>query len=58
MTREIDIAERQALAQPRDFPEDMRDDASGWNVCQDCLRCFVGLPTRIQCRVCEMRKTV
>lgn len=57
MTREIDIAERQALAQPRDFPEDMRQETT-WNVCQDCLRCFVGLPTRIQCRVCEMRKTV
>lgn len=57
MTREIDIAERQALAQPRDFPEDM-DKETTWNVCQGCLRCFVGLPRRIVCRVCEQRKTV
>jgi hypothetical protein len=57
MTREIDIAERQALAQPRDFPEDM-DRETTWNVCGDCLRCFQGIPTRIQCRVCEQRKTI
>ena len=57
MTREIDIAERQALAQPRDFPEDMVQEVT-WNVCGDCLRCFVGLPTRIQCRVCQQRKTL
>lgn len=55
MTREIDIAERQAAAQPRDFPEDM-DKPTTWNVCQDCIRCFIGVPTRIRCRVCEQRK--
>lgn len=58
MTREIDIAERQALAQPRDFPDDMREESACWNVCGDCLRCFVGIPARIQCRVCQLRKTL
>lgn len=57
MTREIDIAERQALAQPRDFPEDFSQPTT-WNVCGDCLRCFQGIPTRIQCRVCALRRTI
>jgi hypothetical protein len=56
MTREIDIAERQAIAQPRDWPEDF-DKPTTWNVCQDCIRCFIGVPTRIQCRVCAQRGT-
>ena len=57
MTREIDIAERQALASPRDFPQDFHHETT-WNVCGECLKVFQGLPTRIQCRACAERKTL
>jgi len=57
MTREIDIAERQAAAQPRDWPDDF-DKPTTWNVCVDCIKPFIGIPTRIQCRVCSLRKTL
>jgi hypothetical protein len=57
MTREIDIAERQAAALPQDWPADM-DKPTTQNVCGDCLRCFQGIPTRIQCRLCAGRRTI
>ena len=57
MTREIDIAERQALASPRDFPQDFTQETT-WNVCGECLKVFQGIPTRIQCRACAERKTL
>lgn len=44
-------------AQPRDWPEDL-DKAACWNVCGDCNRVFLGVATRIQCRVCAERRTV
>lgn len=48
---EVDLAERQALASPRDYPEDFRQEV-GWQVCERCLHLFLGVPTRIQCREC------
>lgn len=57
MTQEIDIAERQALATDRDFPDDFRKPTT-WNVCGDCLRVFQGIPTRIKCRVCARQRTI
>ncbi len=47
----IDVAERQALASPRDYPEDFWGKLR-WQVCGDCIRAFIGAPTRITCRVC------
>lgn len=54
---DLDIDERRAAAQPRDFPEDF-DKETCWNVCGDCLHYFIGVPKRIQCRVCAERRTV
>lgn len=48
---EIDLAERQALASPRDFPSDF-DKPHGWQVCERCLHLFLGCSGRIQCREC------
>lgn len=57
MNSDLDVDERRAAAQPRDFPEDF-DRTTCWNVCGDCNRVFLGVPTRIQCRVCAERRTV
>jgi hypothetical protein len=52
MTQPIDLAERQALATPRDWPQDFAAD-HGWQVCDWCLRLFLGATPRIRCRECE-----
>lgn len=57
MNSDLDVEERRAAAQPRDFPEDF-DKPTDWNVCGDCNRVFLGLPSRIQCRLCAGRRTV
>jgi hypothetical protein len=57
MPPDLDIDERRAIAQPRDFPEDF-DKPTTWNVCLECLGYFAGIPTRIQCRVCAGKRTV
>jgi hypothetical protein len=57
MNSDLDVDERRAAAQVRDWPEDF-DRPTTWNVCGECVRVFVGLPTRIQCRVCAERRTV
>lgn len=46
-----DLAERQAAATPRDWPDDYVRPTT-WNVCGDCNRVFLGIPKRIRCRVC------
>lgn len=57
MTREIDIAERQALAREYDWPDDFHQETT-WNVCGECLKVFQGLPSRIKCRACAERKSL
>jgi hypothetical protein len=57
MNNDLDVDERRAIAQPRDWPEDF-DRPTTWNVCGDCIRPFIGLPTRIQCRLCAGRRTL
>lgn len=52
MAQKPDLEERRAMATPRDFPDDF-DKETGWNVCERCLRLFLGLPRRIKCRACE-----
>lgn len=52
-----DLAERQATASPRDWPDDF-PQKTAWNVCGDCNRVFLGVPTRIQCRLCSGRRTL
>lgn len=54
---EQDLAERQAQASPRDFPEDF-DRETTWNVCADCIHLFLGMPSRTHCRDCAGRKTL
>lgn len=54
---DIDVAERQAIATPRDWPQDYHEPIT-WNVCGDCLRVFLGRATRVQCRVCAGRRTL
>lgn len=49
---EVECAERQALAQPRDYPQDF-DRPTTWCICGNCLRPFVGLVERTLCRVCS-----
>lgn len=48
---EIEIAEAQAVASPRDWPQDYRQP-HGWQVCIECNRPFLGIHQRIQCRSC------
>lgn len=48
---EVDLAERQALASKRDYPQDM-DKPYGWQVCEQCIKPFLGIPERIRCREC------
>lgn len=57
MSAAPDVPAQRAAAQPRDFPEDF-DRTTCWNVCGDCNRVFLGVPARIQCRVCAERRTV
>jgi hypothetical protein len=57
MNSDLDVEERRAAAQPRDWPEDFSQRTT-WNVCGECVRVFAGVPTRIQCRVCAERRTV
>ncbi|MGJ7529870.1 hypothetical protein [Variovorax sp. GB1P17] len=57
MNSDLDVDERRAVAQPRDWPEDF-DKPTTWNVCGDCNRVFLGETKRIQCRVCAERRTV
>ena len=57
MNSDLDVDERRAAAQPRDWPEDF-DKPTGWNVCGDCNRVFLGVATRIQCRLCDGRRTL
>jgi hypothetical protein len=57
MNSDLDVDERRAAAQPRDWPEDF-DKPTGWNVCGDCNRVFLGVAARIQCRLCDGRRTL
>jgi hypothetical protein len=54
---DLDVEERQAVALPQDFPQDYYERVAN-NVCGDCLRVFVGKPSRIQCRLCAGRRTL
>jgi hypothetical protein len=56
MNNDLDIDERRAIASPRDWPIDF-DKPTCWNVCGNCLRMFIGVASRIQCRECSERKT-
>lgn len=56
MTKEVEIAEREAAATPRDYPQDFRHPHAGWNVCVICLHYYLAAPTRVQCRVCKESK--
>lgn len=57
MNNDLDLDERRAAALPRDWPQDF-DRHTTWNVCGDCIKAFVGLPTRIQCRQCAGKTTL
>lgn len=57
MNSDLDVDERRAAAQPRDWPEDF-DKPTGWNVCGDCNRVFLGVATRIKCRLSDGRRTL
>lgn len=48
---DLDIAERRALASRGDYPEDF-DRPTYRGACSNCLHVFVGLPSRVICRVC------
>jgi hypothetical protein len=52
ITPDLDIEEPRAIASPRDYPEDF-DKPTCWNCCERCIKPFIGLVTRIQCRVCN-----
>lgn len=54
---DIDVEGRQAVATPQDWPEDFYEPVTH-NVCGDCLRVFLGKPSRIQCRRCAGRRTL
>jgi hypothetical protein len=54
---DLDIEERRALASPRDWPGDF-DKPTSWNVCERCIKPFIGIPSRIQCRACAQVKTL
>lgn len=54
---DLDIEERQAIARPEDFPQDYWEKTTN-NVCGECLRIFIGKPSRIQCRVCAGKGTL
>lgn len=47
----LDIDERRALASPWDWAEDF-DRPTYRGACSNCLRVFVGLPSRTLCRRC------
>ncbi|SDX11950.1 hypothetical protein SAMN05518669_103335 [Variovorax sp. YR634] len=57
MNSDLDVDERRAAAQPRDWPDDF-DKPTRWNVCGGCNRVFLGTATRMQCRLCAGRRTV
>lgn len=58
MTREIEIAELQAAATPRDWPQDIPKQECGWQVCERCLHYFLGVTSRIKCRQCAEEGTL
>lgn len=51
MTSDLARAEMIAAATPRDFIADM-SGAVCWNVCEKCIRPFIGRATRTFCAVC------
>jgi len=53
--RDQELAERRAAATPRDWSEDFDQD-TGWNVCERCIRPFLGVVSRTECRACAERK--
>jgi hypothetical protein len=57
MNTDLDIDERRAAAQPRDWPIDF-DKPTRWNVCCECNRVFLGAAARNECRLCAERRTL